>query len=70
MQEMIHAMEKAAGDLAPVVGALDGPAGELLQAACKWSKASLQCFSGELLRKAMLLAAAMAEVAHEVALPS
>ena len=70
MQEVIQAIGKATKDFAPVMHTMEGPPGELLEAAHKWSKASLQCFSGELLRKAMLLAAAMAEFAHEAQNPS
>ncbi len=70
MQEVTQAIEKATKDFAPVMFTMDGPPGELMEAAHKWSTASLQCFSGELLRKAMLLAAAMAEFAHEARNPS
>ena len=70
MQEMTQAIEKATKDFAPVMETMDGPPGELMEAAHKWSAASLQCFSGELLRKAMLLAAAIAEFAHEAKNPS
>ena len=70
MQEVTQAIEKATKDYAPVMETMDGPPGELMEAAHKWSNASLQCFGGELLRKAMLLAAAMAEFAHEARNPS
>jgi hypothetical protein len=70
MQEMKNAIEKAEEQFCGERTKMDGPPGELLEAAQKWSQASLETFSGELLRKAMLLAASMAEFAHEMQNPS
>lgn len=69
MQEMKRAIDKAREDMTVETSGLTGAHGELLAAAGKWATASLDCFSGELLRKAMLLAAAMAEFAHEAQNP-
>ena len=71
MQDVTRAIEHAQKHLAAgEVEELPGASGDMLVAAQKWSKASLETFSGELLRKAMLLAAAMSEFAHEAADPS
>ena len=74
MQELTKAIERAhkgmmSGTLAED-DQLTGEPGEMLEAAQKWSHTALLCFSGELLRKAMLLAAAMSEFAHEAQNPS
>jgi hypothetical protein len=69
MEKLTQAIEKAAKEYT-VEEMMEGPPEELMKAAHEWSKASLQCFSGELLRKAMLLAAAIAEFAHEAHNPS
>jgi len=73
MQEVTQAVERARTDMQAVpveeTDKLSGPPGEMLAAAEKWAKTSLSVFSGELLRKAMLLAAAMSEFAHEAQNP-
>ena len=45
MDKVKQAIEKATKDFAPVMDTMDGPSGELMEAACKLSTASLQCFS-------------------------
>ena len=68
---MTEAIEMARKEFAPgLADEMCGPCGALMEAAHKWSRASLETFSGELLRKAMALAAAMAEFAHEAQNPS
>lgn len=49
---------------------LTGPMADLMHSAQRWSAQSLECFTGEMLRKALALAAAMADVAHEMQNPS
>jgi len=73
MQEVTKAVERARADMARDPDEENKPGGapgELLEAAEKWAKASLNQFGGELLRKALLMAAAMAEFAYEAHNPS
>ena len=66
MQEVTKAIERGHKDFMPVEQkSLSGPPGDMMLVAQKWSHSALTCFSGELLRKAMLLAAAMSDFAHE-----
>lgn len=71
MQEMTQAIHKASDTFRHRDSILVGdPPSEMLEASFKWARTSLEVFSGEALRKAMLLAAAMADFAHEVQNPS
>ena len=70
MKEVTKAIEQGHKDFMPVEqDSRSGPSGDMMLAAQKWSHSALMCFSGELLRKAMLLAAAMSEFAHEAQNP-
>jgi hypothetical protein len=46
------------------------PTSDMLTIAHNWSQMSLKTYKGELLRKALLLAAAMVDFAHEEINPS
>jgi hypothetical protein len=70
MDAMIKSVEQTRKQCAVDGPHIEGPPAELLEASRRWSESSLECFRGELLRKAMLLAAAMAEMAHELQNPS
>jgi hypothetical protein len=67
MQEVTKAVELAHEQFCPKMGGteLQGPMLDMMKSAQKWSTASLECFTGEMLRKALVLAAAMADFATE-----
>ena len=64
MEKVTRAIEKATADYVVPSPLEDTPA-EMMAAAKDWSTISLECFSGELLRKALVLASAMADFAYE-----
>jgi hypothetical protein len=70
MQEMNKAVNVAIKQFGSEDVPMSGPQGELMIAAENWSRMSLRVFSGNLLRKAMLLSAALAEFANEAQNPS
>ncbi len=70
MQDVIEAIDRQRAANCGPAAPMDDVPNELRAAAIRWSKSSLETFRGELLRKAMLLAAAMTEMANELQNPS
>jgi hypothetical protein len=71
MEKVIKEIKTVHEQLMPVDPQfMHGPPGDMLLAAQNWSHDSLMYFRGELLRKALSLAAAMADFAYEAHNPS
>ena len=70
MHNQIRNIQEAINQRSPVNNDGTEPTSDMLMIAHDWSQMSLKTYKGELLRKALLLAAVMADFAHEEINPS